>query len=336
MAVYVNFGKFDSHKRLCRACKHGRIMRGVGLICDITGSSPEYYGQCSEFISFRARDDKIHLAQHEYLQNKKNVLYILVFMIVFIFFGALRHIEFAFSIALVVMFVLAINYASKPDNLIHRFGWFPYIHLILVGYAFKHKKEKSGAEIRIIQQQVLRLLGRTAIKPANNIIANKSNNLIEVEKYISKLKPRENLILFSMVCEVYVYLNLNDFLKSDVLKEIAFVLNLSTSEYLQIKKKYADREINYHKKIKDEEQKRKYQEKRRNYRVVSRCKVDYYSVLGIKKDATVLEIKKNFRTLALKFHPDKHIGNPEKQEIASEKFKKITEAYNYLRQQKGF
>jgi curved DNA-binding protein len=53
---------------------------------------------------------------------------------------------------------------------------------------------------------------------------------------------------------------------------------------------------------------------------------DYYKVLGVDKDATPEAIKKAYRKLAQKFHPDKNPGNKE----AGEKFKKISEAYAVL------
>lgn len=55
-------------------------------------------------------------------------------------------------------------------------------------------------------------------------------------------------------------------------------------------------------------------------------KKDYYEVLGIGKSATEAEIKKAYRKLALKYHPDK---NPDDKE-AEEKFKEAAEAYEVL------
>ncbi len=53
---------------------------------------------------------------------------------------------------------------------------------------------------------------------------------------------------------------------------------------------------------------------------------DYYKILGVSKTATQDEIKKAYRKLALKHHPDKNAGNKE----AEEKFKAISEANEVL------
>ena len=53
---------------------------------------------------------------------------------------------------------------------------------------------------------------------------------------------------------------------------------------------------------------------------------NYYLILGVEKDASEDEIKKSYKKLALKYHPDKNIGNDE----SIEKFKEISEAYSVL------
>ena len=53
---------------------------------------------------------------------------------------------------------------------------------------------------------------------------------------------------------------------------------------------------------------------------------DYYEVLGVSKSADATEIKKAYRKLALKYHPDKNPGDKE----AEEKFKEAAEAYDVL------
>ena len=54
------------------------------------------------------------------------------------------------------------------------------------------------------------------------------------------------------------------------------------------------------------------------------AKRDYYEVLGISKSATDDEIKKAYRKIAIKYHPDRNPGNKE----AEEKFKEAAEAYD--------
>ncbi|MCC5849678.1 MAG: molecular chaperone DnaJ [Verrucomicrobia bacterium] len=56
------------------------------------------------------------------------------------------------------------------------------------------------------------------------------------------------------------------------------------------------------------------------------AKEDYYKILGVAKDASKDEIKKAYRKMAVKYHPDKNPGDT----AAEEKFKEATEAYEVL------
>lgn len=58
-------------------------------------------------------------------------------------------------------------------------------------------------------------------------------------------------------------------------------------------------------------------------------KRDYYEVLGVGRNATIEEIKKAYRQLAMKYHPDRNPNNKE----AEEKFKEAAEAYEVLHDQ---
>ena len=56
------------------------------------------------------------------------------------------------------------------------------------------------------------------------------------------------------------------------------------------------------------------------------AKRDYYEVLGLERDASEADVKKAYRRLAMKFHPDRNPDDPS----AEEKFKEASEAYEVL------
>src|SRR5678816_718293 len=56
------------------------------------------------------------------------------------------------------------------------------------------------------------------------------------------------------------------------------------------------------------------------------AKRDYYSVLGVNRDASEEDIKKSYRRMAMKFHPDRNSTDKD----SEEKFKECKEAYEIL------
>ena len=63
---------------------------------------------------------------------------------------------------------------------------------------------------------------------------------------------------------------------------------------------------------------------------------DLYSILGVSKDASAEDLKKAWRKLSLKYHPDKvHYLGEEVQKAAHEKFQKVNEAWETIKKQRG-
>ena len=59
------------------------------------------------------------------------------------------------------------------------------------------------------------------------------------------------------------------------------------------------------------------------------AKADYYSLLGVSRDASNQELKRAYKKLAMKYHQDRNQGDKE----AEEKFKEVSEAYEVLTDQ---
>ena len=58
--------------------------------------------------------------------------------------------------------------------------------------------------------------------------------------------------------------------------------------------------------------------------------MDYYKILEVPENTDICEIKKKYRKLAMKYHPDRNAGD----EKAAKKFREITEAYEVLSNEK--
>ena len=65
-------------------------------------------------------------------------------------------------------------------------------------------------------------------------------------------------------------------------------------------------------------------------------KRDYYEILGVGKDTDAKDIKKAYRKMAMKHHPDKLSDLSEaQQKMGKEKFLKIQEAYENIKKERG-
>jgi len=71
----------------------------------------------------------------------------------------------------------------------------------------------------------------------------------------------------------------------------------------------------------------------------SRPQRDPYTVLGCRRDASIEEIRRCYRNMVSKYHPDRFIGQDLDEDfvrLATEKFKEIQNAYDEIKRMKGF
>ncbi len=326
--------KISGNSRLCRLCIHGRIRRNKGFICELTGESPDFYSFCPYFEVFRLRDDKIHGNSGDSILEK------LFFGLAISFLATLVLISFykifvALAVFAVGIIIYSIFYSRLPSKVIPELGWFPYIYLCTIGNVLQAKKNYAEPEIQIVKQQIIKLLGRKKIHVANEIFKTDSKNLFALKKYMSKISIEQKKYIFSMSCQLYVYNNLREYTAGSLIRQIASFLDLDSKAYESIKNKYAHFESLYI------EQRRKKEDYRRSknqgQRIYSFSSSKYYEILGLNRNASDEQIKKKFRKLALKYHPDKYVTKSQsEQKQALEKFKELSQAYNYLKNLKGF
>jgi DnaJ like chaperone protein len=86
-----------------------------------------------------------------------------------------------------------------------------------------------------------------------------------------------------------------------------------------------------------EESSRQYQQQREQAKARVKDELYYFRLLGLQPTATNEEIKRAYKELVVKYHPDKtvHLGD-ELQQLAKQKTQEINEAYQRLRQRRGF
>lgn len=333
---------YSGNKRLCRLCIHGRVLRKVGMVCELTEQVPDFYAFCPNFEVFKARDDKINGNKSEEILSNLFLVFASLFIIVIVLLS-LDQIFFAVSVFFIFITSYIVYYTKLPSNLIPELGWFSFMYLLTLGHVLINKKDYDEPDILIVKQQIIKLIGRKRIATANEIFKSDSQNLAKFKKYSSKLNTDQQKFIFSMCCQLYVYGNLNEYSNSSFMQEIADFLNLEQESFQKIKLKYSKAEYLFQEQLKkyNEEKRRNEKDKAENRNTGKRIyyfsSSKYYETLGLTGNVTDEQIKKKFKKLALKFHPDRYVSRTEdEQNFALEKFKEISQAYNYLKNVRGF
>jgi DnaJ like chaperone protein len=191
-------------------------------------------------------------------------------------------------------------------------GDFEVSLLILASIVIKSDGNQDQRELDYVRQQFVKMYGKERANHAFKLFKN-----ISAQKNISK---RQVCMQIKMMMDHASRLQLLHFLfgiaKADgIVTEIEMREIYTISGYLGISS--------------------------RDYESIKAMfyssKENAYKVLEIEKSATVDDIKKAYRKMAKKYHPDRviHLGK-EHQKGAEEKFRQVQEAYEYLQKERGF
>ncbi|MBZ0182188.1 MAG: DnaJ domain-containing protein [Melioribacteraceae bacterium] len=183
----------------------------------------------------------------------------------------------------------------------------------------------------------------------------KSENLIQsvpkenvFQKFYLLITSIENTDLITGIQNLIIPLSQNLFSKPDNQQEIYYKLLNATDNINYINKDYLFVLYNYLKKINDtsllfeklnsifQQSENDNSNKQKDFDNIKDIN-HYYSILGLSNDASIDEIKKAYKTLISKYHPDKFANlSVEFQEIAERKSKEINEAYSQLKKERNF
>jgi len=136
-----------------------------------------------------------------------------------------------------------------------------------------------------------------------------------LQEFKSNFAYEPRLILLELVYQVLYTKTTVPESELKIARDIASFLDISAYDQRTIEAKY------------------QYRSRQQTARTIDRA-AQYYAVLGLESDASEDEVKKAYRKLSMKYHPDKvrHLGD-EFRKVAEEKMKEINAAYDFFKKQ---
>ncbi len=170
----------------------------------------------------------------------------------------------------------------------------------------------------------------------NLIIKRYSDNAINTEKpcnYIAKKAAKFRLFLLYSLMDIAAFDKIYSVEEETFINNIRQKIRIPVQTFQVIKSTYSKKGMKEERKI-IEEQKRKETRKK-----LSKSFLPYnaYKILGVSPTITKAQLKKVYRTLAKKYHPDKYHGQSDETiQRAEDKFQEILEAYEIIKKYKDF
>ncbi len=369
--------KFNRPDKQCINCIYGKFTKKGKVFCFKTKKKPDFYPYCPNFKLYgnsQFSDTKLLKISNlrsliiDKIINPNNdlsaratmamlMIPVIATSLLFTYsLGLKNHILTIILVSIFILFIVAFIFAQikkvelyrllLPNPLVSKKTHLPYYYIVLTLDLIKEKENSGNTDLRIIEQTITRVFGPRYLKFAKHFMNYGTRGEIDGKyfaKYAQKMKYDYRILLFTLIAEMYAHNNLSNFTKSDILRKKATLLDIYISDYQEIKELIKNKEYEREQKIKEEKRQREAEERRQrqynwqNHRSVTRAYKNYYKVIDLQSDCSIQEIKKQFKKLALQYHPDRYVGKSEKEQLdASEKFKEISEAYNILKKRRGF
>ncbi len=212
-------------------------------------------------------------------------------------------------------------YVYLTGKTTHNLPAFAYLYAAFSRELIKHKNTAKEENSRIAYQTLVRLFGDKIATKA--LAITDFPPLDQLTSLIRRLTINDRRFMMALLCQLYVFKNLQCQYNDEPLKKIASLLGITPDEYYRLKQIYLSKEYSWQTK----------NERKQQTRQTSGN--EYYKILGLTPTATEQEIKARFRQLAKKYHPDRQPNETLKQQ-ATEQFRIILQAYEQIKKQRGF
>ena len=318
---------------LCRSCKHARVIKNKGFVCNITQKKPNFHIVCYNFLLNKIRDEKVKHNGNNFYDQTIAIIILSVFATIILTF-------LTKSIIIIILFILGgifyYNFFHKnKKNIYKELGWNNYFILVFSYIIVNNKANKSNSDFKIIQQYLIRLSGNKIAEKTleyfNNQLDKNINYELLSEQIIKNQTKQERIFLLSFLFELYFFENTENYKNISILEKLKKVFQINKQEFEFIKRN------NIKKERKEQNKNYKYKNRKKaKIKITNKKIAEYFAILGLNLDVSNQEIKKKFRLLANKYHPDKNIHNKySKPEQHTSKFQEILNAYEKIKKERN-